>query len=104
MADINEKSIATINRLTYIEPNEFASYFQQSKQKDGIHTNGLSWNPEDLSMTVDLQVVIPSRSDRGQVNYMTQIDNARIHNTSTTPIGRYVSYMGGVPFSDNPNS
>lgn len=51
-------------RLVYIEPNEL-------RAEEGTNFgNGdnLTWNPEDLHISVDLQVAIPNRDDCGQTD------------------------------------
>jgi len=95
----SDKGIYNVNRLTYIEPNEFASYY--NLKNDDIDFRGLSWNPEDLSISVDLQVIIPNRADKGQVNYTTKIDDVVIHSNGSTPLANYISYFGGTKLSSN---
>ena len=101
--DIN--GIKNRQRLTYIDPNTFASYFSH-KSDSHIHTQELAWNPEDLAMSVDLQVIIPSRRDKGEENYFIKLDDIVMHNSGKSPIARYVSYMGGMQLNqkDSNNS
>ena len=46
------------NRLNYIEPNSLPGEFYVG---DKTKANNITWQPEDLSIMVDLQVIIPSR-------------------------------------------
>ena len=49
----------TIDRLTYIEPNEYAGLNALRNNRSEIPgMTSLSWNPEELAMFADLQVVI----------------------------------------------
>ena len=95
--------VSSKQRLTYIDPNTFASYFN-TKNSPHIHTQELAWDPEDLAMSVDLQVVIPRRSDKGQENYFIKLDDVVMQNSGKSPIARYVSYMGGIPLNQKENS
>lgn len=94
-----ENGIYNVNRFTYIEPNEFASYY--NLKNSTVDYRGLSWNPEDLSISVDLQVIIPNRGDKGQVNYTTKIDEVVVHSNGSTPLANYISYLGGTKLSKN---
>ena len=47
--------------MVYIEPNDLST---GSKRLDNV-----VWNPEDLSMFVDLQVIIPDRNYDGSISY-----------------------------------
>ena len=55
--------MATKNRITYIEPNNLPGEFAASSSKNVVVDN-ITWAPEDLNISVDLQVVIPSRQYR----------------------------------------
>ena len=46
------------NRLNYIEPNSLPGEFYAG---DKTKADNITWQPEDLSIMVDLQVIIPSR-------------------------------------------
>lgn len=94
-----ENGIYNVNRFTYIEPNEFASYY--NLKNSTVDYRGLSWNPEDLSISVDLQVIIPNRGDKGQINYTTKIDDVVLHSNGSTPLANYISYLGGTKLSKN---
>ena len=72
-------------RLVYIDPNDIineSSTFSQAVKTD-IST--YTWNPEDLNLYVDLQVICADRSDCGE-----EVDL----NTN-----KYVSLMEGVPLT-----
>lgn len=58
-----ENGVTEKDRIIYIEPNEIATY------NNGSNVSNLAWNQEDLMMSVDLQVIIPSNDDCGQINY-----------------------------------
>ena len=58
-----ENGVTEKDRIIYIEPNEIATY------NNGSNVSNLAWNQEDLMMSVDLQVIIPSNDDCGQKNY-----------------------------------
>ena len=83
------------SRLIYIEPNEFASTYHKS-----ANTTELCWNYEDLTMAVDLQVIIPRREDCGQRSYLVESE-AIVKNTQHNPLGRYVSFLGGTDLGGN---
>ena len=88
---------STFGRLVYIEPNDMASLQGVNMLGGGIPDN-VSWNPEDLNMSVDLQVVVPNRSDCGQADLVDGMNKfiVEINNDNTSDIGRYVSFMQGA--------
>lgn len=58
--DLNSK-----NTISYVDPNNIASYnAKNEKFNDNVY-----WNPEDLFVSVDIQVVIPDRDNCGRVDY-----------------------------------
>jgi hypothetical protein len=69
-------------RLVYIEPNDIVK--DHVKLYNSSHKN-FTWNPEDLNLYVDLQVVCPSRNDCGTE---PEVKNGRYSNT-------YISLMEG---------
>ena len=75
------------NRVAYVDPNNLASY---SKSKDTFEDN-VTWHPEDLNISVDLQVVIPDRDNCGRVAYTNKI---------FTVVPKQ-SYFQGKPYSKN---
>ena len=58
-------------RIVYIEPNDIASV----KGINGGRIDNVTWNPEDLNMSVDLQVVVPDVNDCGLVDYSDKAFN-----------------------------
>ena len=48
------------NKILYIEPNDLPA-FLGAKSANGQPLDNITWNPDDLNISVDLQVVIPSR-------------------------------------------
>ena len=92
----------TIDRLTYIEPNEYAGLNALRNNRSEIPgMTSLSWNPEELAMFVDLQVVIPNREDAGQVSYLVNVDGGNLQFDTKA---RRVSYMEGIPYNKEINS
>ena len=75
-------------RLVYIEPNDIVK--DHIKLFDSSHKN-FTWNPEDLNLYVDLQVVCPSRDDCGEE---PTISNGTYSNT-------YISLMEGTKIGRN---
>lgn len=69
-------------RLVYIEPNDIVK--DHVKLYNSSHKN-FTWNPEDLNLYVDLQVVCPSRNDCGTE---PEVKNGIYSNT-------YISLMEG---------
>ena len=69
-------------RLVYIEPNDIVK--DHIKLYNSSHKN-FTWNPEDLNLYVDLQVVCPSRNDCGTE---PEVKNGTYSNT-------YISLMEG---------
>ena len=58
-------------RIVYIEPNDIASV----KGINGGRIDNVTWNPDDLNMSVDLQVVVPDVNDCGLVDYSDKAFN-----------------------------
>lgn len=64
-------------RIVYIEPNNipaikaagYAGGVKSDENPDGLIPDNITWNPEDLNISVDLQVIIPSREHRENMNY-----------------------------------
>ena len=86
-------------RLVYIEPNEYAELngVKYNTDKDKAADN-LYWNPEDLNISVDLQVVVPNRYESsGNIN---NVFDVFIHNDNSTTLGRYVSFLEGSPIRE----
>lgn len=83
-------SVQTVGKIVYIEPNEFAA--EQCGFHNGAGDN-ITWNPEDLSFSVDLQVIIPNRdvcSDAIDDNVLINILN-----TNKDENVSYKSFMSG---------
>lgn len=72
------------NRIVYVEPNDIVKDHIQATNTNSDFT----WNPEDLNLYVDLQVVVPNRNDCGE-------EPSDIQNTT------YVSLMEGVKIGDS---
>lgn len=72
-------------RMVYIEPNDLST---GSKRLDNV-----VWNPEDLSMFVDLQVIIPDRNYDGSISYDSTVYSMSVSQNHNQ--GKSVSFMGG---------
>ena len=80
MAKISQKA-----RMVYIEPNDLAT--------GGEHIDNVVWNPEDFSMFVDLQVIIPDRNYDGSISYDNTVYSVSVQNNRGN--NKFVSFMGG---------
>ena len=54
------KAVKNRNKIYYIEPNDLPA-FMTARSMNGQELDNITWNQEDLNISVDLQVVIPSR-------------------------------------------
>lgn len=65
-------------RIHYIEPNDLPAYVQGGSSGTLLPDN-ITWNPDDLNIFVDLQVVIPARqyNSNGVDATLSQINNGR---------------------------
>lgn len=86
-------------RLVYIEPNNIR---KELGMKFGNGDN-ISWRPEDLNLSVDLQVIIPDRDSCGQADIgdnfvvnISSIENAFKGN-------EWQSFMGGNTLAEGQN-
>lgn len=87
-------TVKTTGRLVYIEPNDLVG-LDGIKGADGTKSSdGVSWNAEELNMSVDLQVIIPNREDCGQVSF-NKTFLVNINNDKSSEIGKYVSFLSG---------
>ena len=81
-------------RLIYIEPNDFPEYVINKEFGTSTSLDNVSWNPEDLRYSVDLQVVMPDRyNENCSVKYNP---NTRILNGKT-----WVSFLEGSTLGVN---
>lgn len=55
-------------RIYYIDPNELASEYGGITLGNGAVGDNVTWKPEDLNYSVDLQVIIPNRDSCGQIS------------------------------------
>ena len=101
----------TKGRLLYIEPNDLAGlegvrsvhgYEDREINASDYHVDGHYWRPEDLNMSVDLQVVMTDRSDCGQYSF-NEIFDVNYKNDNSTSLGRYVSFMMGSDINGTSN-
>ena len=81
--------VNSYGRLVYVEPNDFVN--------DTFPLDNVTWDPEDLNMSVDLQVIVPRRSDFGQTELT---DGSRIITevnwSDNSEIGKFISFMQGA--------
>jgi hypothetical protein len=86
-----------VGRLIYIEPNDIPketlnfSKFTQAALTEGI--SNITWNPEDLNIYVDLQVICPNRTDCGK----DPLDEGNLNLNKH----KYVSLLEGVKLNKN---
>ena len=78
MAKISQKA-----RMVYIEPNDLAT--------GGEHIDNVVWNPEDFSMFVDLQVIIPDRNYDGSISYDNTVYSVSVQNNRVN--NKFVSFI-----------
>ena len=84
--------VTCYGRLVYIEPNDIAS--------GDSPLDNVSWEPEQLNMSVDLQVVVPGRNDYEKVKNDETIILSTINWDDTSNVGRYVSFVQGSDISN----
>lgn len=84
------KDVQEINRIVYIEPNEFAEMSQ--KAENGVSRDNIAWNPEDLQYTVDLRVEIASRFDEMKSGEVPTSINEQ---NSDKNEAKWISFMSG---------
>ena len=56
------------NRIVYIEPNSLPGKYAAA-YSNGVNPDNITWNPEDYNISVDLQVIIPTREPRNDLDY-----------------------------------
>ena len=83
------KAVTQKDRIIYIEPNNLPSIHCVTNQS--ASAENIFWNPEDLNISVDLQVIIPAR----EYNRAENIDNLN-YMGSYKKTGGYASAMAGV--------
>ena len=79
--------MAENTRYNYIEPNNIVVGNKTNRDNE-------VWVMEDYNMSVDLQVIMPKRTETFSLsrdNLMVSIGNA-----NSSPLGRYLSFMGGA--------
>src|SRR5574344_1367897 len=84
-------------RIVYVEPNDIVASTGESVSLDNV-----SWNPEELNMAVDLQVIVPRRSDFGSRNSSSGKKSiVEIWTEGMDDLNRYISFMQGADIKDN---
>lgn len=95
----------TKGRLKYIEPNDLAALYGvkmangKAINSENSYVDNVTWDPEDMNMSVDLQVIMPNREDCGQISF-NNVFAVEINNDNSSAIGRYVSFLQGSGFND----
>ena len=95
----------TKGRLKYIEPNDLAALYGVKMangkviNSENSYVDNVTWDPEDMNMSVDLQVIMPNREDCGQISF-NNVFAVEINNDNSSAIGRYVSFLQGSGFND----
>lgn len=79
-------------RIVYIEPTEFAEYKLKKEYNTDIELDNISWNPEDLQYTVDLQVICPDR-------YNSNSEMKRNTTLTGSKSNEWASFMQGKDFN-----
>jgi hypothetical protein len=74
------------DRLVYVDPNNLASI------RNGNIMDNMTWNPEDLNISVDIQVIIPDRDNCGKRDYTDE---------GTVFLKPKRSFFSGQPFGDD---
>lgn len=85
-AVVNEK-----DKILYIEPNDLPA-FLRARSANGEQLDNIAWDPDDLNISVDLQVVIPSREYRA-----TDFDETGEFNLNEA---KYQSILSGVRLNE----
>ena len=79
-------------KIAYIDPNNLSSY----DTKTGLFRDNVTWKPEDLNFSVDIQVVVPDRDNCGRKDYADG-DNLVIQKP-------FVSFFSGQKFKEKDDS
>lgn len=75
-------------KIAYIDPNNLSSY----DIKTGLFRDNVTWKPEDLNFSIDIQVVVPDRDNCGRKDYADG-DNLVIQKP-------FVSFFSGQKFEE----
>lgn len=87
----------TFGRIIYVDPNDLASfrgYTDNTTVKDNVY-----WNPEDLNISVDLEVIVPNRYDAGSVDYEGQLFEVSLTSNSKEE-NKWASFLSGTYLND----
>lgn len=79
------------DRILYIEPNDLPA-FSRARSANGEPLDNITWDPDDLNISVDLQVVVPSREYRA-----TDFDESGEFNLNEA---KYQSILSGVKLNE----
>lgn len=84
-------SVSPSARLVYIEPNDVASLSGSYINKTDGNLDNVSWQTEDLTYSVDLQVAVPDINDCGLVDYNDKYFNFSINGGNKIKGNRYLT-------------
>lgn len=60
MSELSQRAVRQKDKILYIEPNDLPA-FMRAKSANGDNLDNITWDPDELNISVDLQVIIPSR-------------------------------------------
>lgn len=92
-------TVSTQGRLIYIEPNDL-QYLANGVDASKVSGDNITWRPEDLNMSVDLQVVIPDRNDCGQISNGS-IYAVEINAQNADGLNKFASFFEGSDLKNN---
>lgn len=81
-----------VGRLIYIEPNDIPKETLNTFDGTAKSISNITWNPEDLNIYVDLQVICPKRTDCGNDPF----DSGNISNKNDLNERNYISLLEGI--------
>lgn len=77
------------NNIVYVEPNNTSTYNSDGSSYD----DNVTWKPEDLNISVDIEVVIPDRDNCGRKDYL---DGKNFNQQK-----KFTSFFSGTPLKQN---
>lgn len=86
-----------VGRLIYIEPNDIPKETLNTSDGTAKSISNITWNPEDLNIYVDLQVICPKRTDCGNDPF----DNGNINSKNDLNERKYISLLEGIKLNKN---
>lgn len=86
-----------VGRLIYIEPNDIPKETLNTSNGIEKSISNITWNPEDLNIYVDLQVICPKRTDCGNDPF----DNGNLNSKNDLNERKYISLLEGIKLNKN---